>query len=1040
MSSIIHDHSGQAGTTAATIAARGGGKGVGDARIGAPGTGVDARQHWRSLEDMAGSPEYQAFVKDEFPTLAEELTSPATRRSFLKMMGVFASLAGLTSCRWPKETILPFTSQPAGFVPGVASQYATLFELDGAATGILVTSYDGRPVKIEGNPLHPASRGAASPWAQASTLELYDPDRSREPILREESAESRPGWNEARRLVAVKFESLKATQGEGLAVLAARSSSPTLAAQRERFLAVYPKASWHEYETLSRDNEREGARLAFGQTMRPIWRLAEASIIACFDADPLMTHPAALAQTREFAARRRSADAGSMNRLYVAESTVTVTGTSADHRLPAGLQRVGTLLVALAVDLEARGVSCGVALPGRPRLSESEERFLRDLADDLASHRGAGLVAVGPQQPPSVHALAHAINHGLGNSGRTVGYIPDPDGDRFSDASGLAAFYDGLRKGLTKAAVVLGGNPVYGAPADIDLAPALKLCPWSLHLGLYDDETAAACRLHLPAAHSLESWGDGLAWDGTYAVAQPLIEPLYGGVSVIECLALLAGEAQPGHALVRSTFAARGGIGAGDAAWRKALHDGTVEGSAPALMAPTPAAGGIRLPVDLVADAPSRDRLEVVFARDLTLGDGRWSGNPWLQELPDPITKITWDNAAILSPATAEALGVRHGELIKVAVGARSLVMGAFVLPGQPSFSITLPLGYGRRGPAGHEGAVGFATGTLRESKTLWRATASVSAEKGVHRFATTQDHHAIDIVGLREREERIGMLVREGTLPEYAANPEFARHRAHQPKLFSLFTEHELTGDHQWAMAIDLNSCTGCNACVVACQAENNIPAVGKDQVLRGREMHWLRIDRYFAGDPESPDYVHQPVACHHCENAPCEQVCPVAATVHTQEGLNAMVYNRCVGTRYCANNCPYKVRRFNYFNWFKDAAPITAMGQNPEVTIRGRGVMEKCTYCVQRVETAKIGAKNAGKPLGDGTVVPACAQTCPAEAIVFGDLKDPESRVAKLHAHPRSYAMLGELNVKPRTQYLARIRNPRGADVPKPPEGAHS
>ena len=607
-------------------------------------------------------------------------------------------------------------------------------------------------------------------------------------------------------------------------------------------------------------------------------------------------------------------------------------------------------------------------------------------------------------------------------------YVAAPDPERPAHLAAIAGLAAEIDAGGVATLVVLGGNPAYDAPADLGFAAALAKVPVAMHLGLFDDETAAACRWHLPRAHVLESWGDVRAWDGTVSVVQPLIEPLYGGRTPIELVATLLGDVEPrGHELVRATFAATVGAADIEGAWRTALRDGVVAGSAPPAVAVGPRGETLAARLAALRGAAAAAGYELVFTADATLRDGRFANNAWLQELPDPLGKLTWDNAAWLSPADAERLGLEDGDVVTVTSGPRALDIAVAVLPGQPAGSIALPLGYGRT-RAGRVGTgVGFDTYALRTSAAPhFAAGATVTATGRSHELATTQDHHAIDKVGFEERGRRLGELVREGTLAEYLATPGFAAERGPEVAPAPLFRELRYDGEHQWGMAIDLSACIGCNACTVACQAENNIPVVGKAQVLKGREMHWIRLDRYFSGKADEPKVVFQPMACQHCENAPCEQVCPVAATVHSDEGLNPMVYNRCVGTRYCSNNCPYKVRRFNFFNYYKSVPQVEKMVFNPEVTIRARGVMEKCTFCVQRIETAKIAARNDNRPLRDGEIVPACAQTCPTRAITFGDLRDLDSAVSRLHRSPRAYGLLAELAVKPRNLYLAKLRNP--------------
>ena len=986
------------------------------------------KEYWRSLDELADTPEFRTLVEKEFPGLADDLLSPQTRRAFLKIMGASLGVAGLASCRWPKELILPFAHRPDGRTPGVPQQYATAMELGGAAVGLLVTSYDGRPVKIEGNPLHPTSRGTATALAQASLLELYDPDRSRQPIRREGGQEIAQTWDDFIAFAGPHFASLRAAKGAGLAVLSEGSSLASLARLRKRFAEVFPQATWHEYEPLSRDNEREGAKLAFGAPYRSQYHFERADVIVCLDADPLFDHPAALRHAGDFAKRRRAED-GTMSRLYAVEPIFSLTGAKADHRgaLPSAAIPLATARLAAAVSgLVGGDLDSGDA---SGKLPDAVEALIRAMASDLAASRGRSLVVAGPRQGADVHAVAHALNVALGNVGVTVTFTREGDADRPSHVEAIREAVDAVRGGRVSTLLVLGGNPAYDAPADIGFKEALGGVPVSIHLSGYDDETSRQCRWHLPRAHYLETWGDGRAWDGTITVQQPLIEALYGGRSTIEILALVLAEPRTGgYDLVRDTLRELTQAADFESVWRRTLHDGLLGGSAAA--AADPGAGdrsAVRAALDRAARAGAAHGLEAVFCADAKAYDGRFANNAWLQELPDPLTKITWDNAAVFSPATARELGIRHGDVARLTLGGRTLEIASYVMPGQADGTVVLPLGYGRKAAGKVGNGVGFDTYALRSSPSLHSAGGLGLERTGrTYRLACTQDHHAIDTVGLEATRKRVGELVREGTLAEYRADPSFARDLGETPTALPLFTAQTYTGEHQWAMSIDLSACIGCNACTVACQAENNIAVVGKEQVARGREMHWIRVDRYFAGKPKSPGVAFQPVACQHCENAPCEQVCPVAATVHSDEGINEQVYNRCVGTRYCSNNCPYKVRRFNFFNYFKSVPEVEKMVFNPEVTVRGRGVMEKCSFCIQRIEAVKIAAGNDRRPIRDGEILPACAQTCPTQAIVFGDLKDPGSRVSKLHEEQRSYAILGVLATRPRTRYLARLRNP--------------
>ncbi len=1043
--------------------------------------------YWRSLDELADTPAFRQWLESEFPHLPAEFVDGPSRRQFLKLMGASLAFAGLAGCRWPKETIVPATRQPGDRVPGVPVQYATVFEIGGAATGLLVTSYDGRPIKIEGNEKHPFSRGKTNHWMQAGILDLYDPDRGRWPVHRggrrrpagEAAGETPvpPGsgsrtWAEFEAFAKEHFGALRAHGGAGLAVLTEMSSSPSLREMQGRFLTAFPQAAWYEYEPLSRDNEREGARRAFGRPLRTHLHLDQADVVVSFDDDFLMTHPAAVKYAGDFAARRR-ADDGRMNRLYVFEAGLTVTGSMADHRYAVRPSQIGRVLEELAVVL---GDRLGTPILNGEPVGESPVARVQieALAADLHAHVGKCLLTVGPQQPPEVHALAHAVSAALRAHGVTITFTDDPDPQRPTHFDAIKTLAERAKAGEIETLVILGGNPVFDAPADLGFAHLLPTIACSIHLSLYDNETSQVCTWYLPRAHYLEAWGDGLAWDGTLGIAQPLIEPLYAGRSPIELLALLCSDPLTnGYDIVRRTFGNAFDFGVNrQELWERSLHDGVVPDTAWPVVTPTRSAGPPNPAPGANAD------FEIAFSPDYSVYDGRFANNGWLQEWPDPITKLTWGNAALISPADAAKLGVRrNGDMLRVAGDAGAMEVPAFILPGHAEGSVTLPLGGGREPAAGAVASgAGFNTCVLRTSKSPWIVTGVKVAALGKHSdLATTQDHHAIrSAVGDEETQRRAGVLVREATLAHYRAHPDFAQHVVHLPQLKSLWQEKEYTG-HRWGMAIDLSACIGCGACVIACQAENNIPVVGKDEVLMGREMHWIRVDRYFredsrggssagpeparrGGSPASSgvDVFHQPVTCVHCENAPCEQVCPVAATVHDEEGLNVMVYNRCIGTRYCSNNCPFKVRRFNWFYNHhgprhprsqadgKSKAPgllkqaelseIEKLRHNPEVTVRSRGVMEKCTFCVQRINAVKIKARNERwAKVPDGLIVPACAQACPTDAIVFGDLNDPDSRVRKLHEHNRAYHLLAELNIKPRTAYLAKLRNPAESESRK-------
>ena len=1004
--------------------------------------GHDSRnRYWRSLADLNDTAEFRKFLEAEFP--AETESGGMTRRRWLRLMGASLALAGASGCRWEKAEILPFAERPPGRTPGKPQRFATAMDLAGSAVGLLVTCVDGRPIKIEGNPKHPASLGATDAIAQAAILQLYDPDRSRDFIEKTRGDGTVRSWADFTRFARPHFDQLRKTGGAGLRVLAEASSSLTLQRLRGKLLKTFPQSKWHEYEPISPDNEW-AERIPF----RVLLHLDRAKVIVCLDADPLGSHPAAVQYAADFAKGREVTD-GKMNRLYAIESCLSLTGAAADHRLAVPSRDVGAF--ARALEHQVRGMLSSEAFyPCRHPLVWA-------MAWDLAVNRSQSVVVCGPRQPAEVHEVVQRINVALENVGKTVTYITDPEWGRSSHVQAIRSLAADVADQKVRTLLILGGNPVYNAPADLDFAQAIEGVDTSIHLGLYRNETSRLCTWHLPRAHFLEAWGDARAYDPTYhGVVQPVIAPLFQGKSCVEVLAEVLDETSTdAYDLVRETFREALVYDDWEKGWRETLHDGLprefpvldldfvpdLELRRSRSTGAGPPSGAPELPEAKIENG----ELEIVFRQDPSVYDGRFANNGWLQEWPDPITRLTWGNAAVMSPATAEKLGVEDQTLVRLKYKGRELEIPAYVMPGQADGSVAVSLGYGRTaagevGGLAHEGVepVGANAYKLRTSDAMHFGT-GLTVEPTGERFplAGVQDHFAIDAAGHKARAERVDTLIREATLEHYGRYPHFAKHTVHHPPLESLWKEHEYEG-YQWGMTIDLSRCTGCGACVVACQAENNVPIVGRQRVLEGREMQWIRVDRYFRGDPAQPQVSVQPVTCQHCELAPCEQVCPVAATVHDRQGLNVMVYNRCVGTRYCANNCPYKVRRFNFFNYHKDLAEpeneTAKMLYNPEVTIRSRGVMEKCTYCLQRIRAAAIDAKGSRRRIKDGEVKTACQQVCPTRAIVFGDLSDPQSQVARRAADDRSYTILAQLNVKPRTRYLARIRNPN-PELPKPP-----
>ncbi len=979
------------------------------------------RAYWRSLEERADTPEFRAQLAREFPSALEAVNDPVSRRKFLGLMGAAVALSGLVGCRRPLARILPYSRMPEDLLPGVPQQYATVMPFRGVAEGVLVTSNEGRPTKIEGNPDHPSSLGATHVWAQAAILDLYDPDRSQAP----REGDRQRSWSDFVEWARPKLDALRAKNGRGLRFLTASSPSPAFAALRDEVTAAYPEARWHVWEPVNRDAVLEGARIAFGRPLRTQLALDQADVILALDSDFLFAEPNSVRHAADFASRRRVAsEHDTMNRLYAVESAYSVTGTMADHRLRVTHAKVAAVAAAVAAELaSAHGISLGgFTAPAGEALDDHAARTVKALAADLARNRGRSAVLAGTGQPAEVHALVHVLNRALGNVGPVVRYTEEPEAP--AQAASLAELAGAMDRGEVDTLFILGANPVYDAPADLDFAARLAKVPNSVHHGLFRDETGAATTWHLPGTHYLESWSDGRSWDGTLSVQQPLIAPLYEGKSDLELLAfLLDRPAREGHDILQEAYGKRWGAMGVDLRWRKALNDGVVAGTAFSEVPASPDGGAVgRAWASRKAAAGD---LEVVFRPDHCVWDGRWANNGWLQELPDNLTKLTWDNAALVSPATARELGVKTGDMVRITVDGRSVEMPVWEAPGHADRSLTLPLGYGRRasgrigGLAGHEPGPGFDVYPLRTVAAMHAAPARVEKTGGTYPLVSTQTHFNMEGRG----------LIREATLAEYAEHPHFVEEGHEEPEgNTSLYIdrEYDFTKGHQWGMSIDLNTCIGCNACTVACQSENNVAIVGKDEVRRGREMHWIRVDRYYTGDDREPAAVHQPLPCMQCETAPCESVCPVQATSHSNEGLNQMTYNRCIGTRYCNNNCPYKVRRFNYFDWNDGITEVEKMEKNPDVTVRVRGVMEKCTYCVQRINRAKIDAKNAGRAVRDGEIRTACQQVCPTGSIVFGDVNDPGTRVTKLKEQNRDYVLLGDLDTRPRTSYLARLRNP--------------
>jgi molybdopterin-containing oxidoreductase family iron-sulfur binding subunit len=1003
------------------------------------------RELWRSLEELAGSPEFDELVAREFPRQAAILerepdaSGGVDRRRFLELAGASMALGGLTACtRQPLEKIVPYVRQPEEIVPGRPLYFATAMPDGGVAQPVLVESHMGRPTKVEGHPDHPAGTGATDLFTQASVLEMYDPERSR--VVRQLR---RPRtWSAFLSETRGALRTLERLGPARLRILTGSVTSPTLSHTLQRVLERFPEARWHQYEAVGRDSVKAGALLAFGTHVDTLYDFSRARVVLSLDADFLASGRGHLRHARDFMELRRvRSGSTSMNRLYAAESTPTPTGTLADHRLPLPPSKLSLLAGALAAEL---------GLPGAERPAELADGHLAEwvgaAARDLASERGGGLVIAGEQAPAEVHALAHAMNAALGNVGTTVRYVEPCEVEPVDHAASLAELVAAMRANEVDVLLILGGNPVYDAPADLEFGEAMRKVTRRIHLALRDDETSALCQWHLPEAHYLESWGDLRAFDGTVTLQQPIIEPLHGGRTASELLAHLIEDTERSEKeLLEERWRDQAPAGQTfEKFWRRCLHDGYVAGTASAAVSPALREGVVAEASTAIAAAAGatapQGAIELILRPDPTVGDGRWANNGWLQECPKPFTKLTWDNAVLISPVLAARLGVGSEDVVEVTSGGRTIEGPAWITPGHPDGSATLHLGYGRTAAGKLGDGAGFDAYRLRTSANPWSAPAEIRPTGRRYALASTQLHANLE---LETREAAKRHLVRHSTIDRFRRDPEFAQHMGH-PAGESLYPPFAYEG-YAWGLAVDLAACTGCNACVVACQAENNIPVVGKDQVSRGREMHWIRIDRYYEGELEDPAIHHQPVMCMHCEQAPCEVVCPVAATTHSDEGLNDMVYNRCVGTRYCSNNCPYKVRRFNFLLYNDLEEPLLAMQRNPDVTVRSRGVMEKCSYCVQRINHARIQARVEERKIADGEIVTACQQACPTGAIVFGDVNDPQSAVSRWKAEPLNYGILEDLNTRPRTTYLAKLTNPSSelgggmADGDHEPTGGH-
>ncbi|MBX3293746.1 MAG: TAT-variant-translocated molybdopterin oxidoreductase [Acidobacteria bacterium] len=1050
----------------------------------------DGKQYWRSIEEFVDAPEFEAAVKEEYPHAIEDWDNSLSRRNFVKVMGASLALAGLSGCViQPPEQIVPYVRPQEGLLPGVANYFATTVSLGGVGVGLLAKSYEGRPVKVEGNPEHPGSRGGTDAIAQASILGMYDPDRSQQITFRG----SPSNWATFMTAVRTAIEENRADGGAGVRFLAETVTSPTLIDQFTRLKAELPNAKLIQYEPVNNDNVLAGAKMAFGSPAQPVYNLAGAKRILTLGADIFSSF--SVANIKEFAKGRSVSEEGSeMNRLYAVETTPTLTGAKADHSIAVKPSQMTAFAKAVAKAVGVGGVESDY--------TENAD-WIAEMAKDLAANPGTSVVIAGKDQPPMVHAIANAINDKLGAVGKSVTFIePLSPNAEVSQLDQLKELFGDIEAGKVRLLFILGGNPVYNTPIDLRIdGEKLMKVNTRVHLGLYADETAEYCQWHVPEKHFLEMWSDARAYDGTASIVQPLIEPLYGGKSIHEIVQLafkenfekkdldivkefwqktgLSGAAPRPAATPAATTAAANTAAAPapanvtapangsapapaatpaaaapaaatavpsgfDANWRKAVHDGVIANSASPVKSVTASTGFLSQPDTKPAGSGA---LEIQICPDPCVYDGRFANNGWLQELPNPLNKVTWENVGLISPNTAAKLGInsandpremaggglgisfvttKGGNLLSDLVTVK--YQGAeikkpvpmWVTPGQPDDVITIYMGYGRT-RAGKVGTgLGYNAFDVRRSDAMSYGMGELAKTGEQTNIASTQIHF-----NMEGRD-----LLRVWNIEDYKANPDMGHQHDEYPKSMYPYEEHQklYEQNYKWAMSIDLNSCVGCNACVVACQSENNIPVVGKEQVERSREMHWLRIDTYYGGDDiNAPDGPHfQPVLCMQCEQAPCEVVCPVHATVHSAEGLNDMVYNRCVGTRYCSNNCPYKVRRFNFLLYQDWNTPQYKLMRNPEVTIRSRGVMEKCTFCTQRISMARIEAEKDGRKIRDGEVTTACQSACPAEAITFGDLHDKESKIYKAKKDHRDYKLLNELNTQPRTTYLAALKNP--------------
>jgi MoCo/4Fe-4S cofactor protein with predicted Tat translocation signal len=988
--------------------------------------GQKGKTYWRSVDELADTPEFREMVGREFPAQAAEWIDPVSRRGFLKVMSASLALAGLSGCtKQPDEPIYPYVKEPEDLVLGRPVYFATAMPFNTGAVPLLVKTDAYRPIKVDGNPEHPVNRGSSDPLSQGSLLDLYDPDRSQRVINRGEVREFAAFLAVFRAMLADK----KASGGAGLYILSDTVTSPSLAAQWKAAQQNYPNAKWVQWDPVNRDSAYSASKTAFGDYYDAQYRLQGADVIVSLDADFLsgITHPGFLRLAADYASRRKLTDPSiSMNRLYAVESAPSTTGFKAEHRVALKPSEIASFAAALAAALGAGG---GSAQPP----SGPAGKFLSAIAADLKANAGKCVVIPGEQQTLAVHLAAIAINQALGNVGKTVVYTETVNPMPSIQGQDLVSLVNDMKAGKVDWLVILNANPVYTAPVDLQFEEALNKVKMTAHLGSHLNETGLVTEWHINGAHYLESWSDTRAYDGTASVIQPMIDPLYGGKTAHDVIQSMLDQPDlTAYEVVRKTWQASLGAGDAEHAWRKILHDGMVGGTA---FEPKTVSAKIG---DLQATSPNAadGTVEVIFRPDPNVYDGRYANVGWLQEIPKPVTSLSWDNAALMSYRTLSKFKLAEQDVIAIESNGNTVLAPVMAVPGHPDDAVTVYLGYLRPHGGRVAGGLGFNAYSIRTSNALLFAPGATIKNTGkTYEFAVTKshytDHRSVMAGGdgsgthsLEGNEALTRGIVRYATLDEFKENSNFA-HEEEDPKPDDSLFANWRYDKNAWGMAVDMNSCVGCNACVVSCYAENNIAVVGRHNTMTGRIMQWLRIDTYFEGDLDAPRAHFQPMTCQHCENAPCEQVCPVGATVHSPEGLNVMVYNRCVGTRYCSNNCPYKVRRFNFLLFSDWDTESLKLMRNPDVTVRSRGVMEKCSYCIQRISAAKIAADKQNRDIRDGEIVTACQQACPTGAIVFGNINDKASKVAKLKAQQRNYGVLADLNTRPRTTYIAEVFN---------------